>query len=505
MSNLRSSRRSKQLEESVTIATLRKTELEAQILKERLSLQSRRRESLKAISGASGLLLVLVSVLGGGFSFWKWLEEQRLSRENQIEERLDSALASLSSERAPERVSAIGSLRSFISTNDERNKRVLVLASNALSIEPDRQVRNNILSFFQDVDESLVDQDALSSALAVQVHFNRDQTRDLGIRMRLGHARTIDDDLVEGGAQLQASSLAIRILVGKGAYVQDMVGVSLVGVNMQEARLPDVKFDNAILAWANFSGSRLDGASILNANLRGTSFVQADLREAAIGFDDEDYEIREQEYVLQQLRMDDPDIIQMPMFGCANLSSAKINNMIIFGSSEKFVESRKISTFSAVDFYKSNLSQTKFINPIAFRFCESHKKEELSNRCVGELYGSIGDRHWNDPRGSLSFHQYDSGTQDEPKEVPARPNESSPVPLVQTLERAFEGALVDGAVLPAQWKAALVGAQSVQSDSDTRCEEDPVHPFVWVTAELPSSAGVLISDGIVAHINDAEN
>jgi hypothetical protein len=101
-------------------ASARKLDLEARLLEEQLTPAHRRRENLKTIAGASGLVIAFATVIGGLLSIFSWFAQQNRDREVRIEERMSKALALLSEERPTQRAAAISSLQSFLASSDEK-------------------------------------------------------------------------------------------------------------------------------------------------------------------------------------------------------------------------------------------------------------------------------------------------------------------------------------------------------------------------------------------------
>src|SRR5216684_471412 len=93
---------------------IRKTDLEAKILEQQLTPSFRRLETLKTLTGASGLIIALVTVIGGFLSVGNWFIGQQKDRQIRSEERLDRALTMLAEKDASRRLAAVTSLGSFL-------------------------------------------------------------------------------------------------------------------------------------------------------------------------------------------------------------------------------------------------------------------------------------------------------------------------------------------------------------------------------------------------------
>lgn len=454
----------------------RKAQLEVQLLEEQLSDRAKRREGIKLLSGASGLLLALVAVVGGGISAWQWLEEQKLARESRIEERLDATLASLSSERVPPRVSAIGSLRSLLSDNQERNSRVLVLLANALAVEENQRVRADIIAFFNDINMAVVRPASLNPALTVLVHLNRDQVRQTNLWLRLGSERSVNEAVVPGGDQLHASSLALAALVHKGALVTDMRGISLVGIDLRRANLNGVNLTGSILAWANFSHAQLEGATFGDANLRGTSFIGANLRNAQISFDLEDHEAWSRNYVLTQLKGRNDRMVgaELPMFGCADMRNARLTNATLLVVFQNVTERGQVATVSAIDFTRADLRGAQIVAPSVAMQCTADNNPTLQPQCASEPSGSSGGNVTMNEGGNIRFLTFDArpGAQSWPVSQSGSPTEYVNGLLLDVARRAFLDARTDSLTAPTLWRRALGRTDRLERE-DNRC--DPVH------------------------------
>jgi hypothetical protein len=210
-------------ENLLTAATIRKTDLEAKLLEEQLSPSYRRRNTITMIAGASGLIIALVTVVGGLLSVYGWFAEQNRTREIRIEERMERALNLLSEKRASQRTAAISALHSFLTaSNANRNSQVLISIANALPLEDSGVVRNAMLSFFEDIDTEIVGKPAMDAALKSLVYNSRGLVlvSDLW-RKRPENLYWIENDVKEGAA-LQALARAMAVLLRKGAQSKDL-------------------------------------------------------------------------------------------------------------------------------------------------------------------------------------------------------------------------------------------------------------------------------------------
>ena len=143
-----------------------KTRLETRLLAQQLTPSYRRQQSVKTVISASGLIIALVSVIGGFLSVANWFLEQKRDREIHAEERLDRALTLLADENPSKRLAGVISLRSFTSEkNDLLNTQVLQALSGRLAFEESAAVRNAILFSFEDVDAKVVNAQVLHRAL----------------------------------------------------------------------------------------------------------------------------------------------------------------------------------------------------------------------------------------------------------------------------------------------------------------------------------------------------
>jgi uncharacterized protein YjbI with pentapeptide repeats len=314
-------------------AQARKTDLEAALLTEQLTPRHKFWEAVKAMAGASGLVLALISIVGGGASIYRWFQDQETNRQLRIEERLERSLDGLSAERAAQRVAAAGSLKSFLSENQERNARVSVAVGYALAMEADQVARGAMLSFFKSLDQASVDLAPKNAALVTLVELNREIVRDKSLWLEPpgNWYRFSTED--PKGQRLEATVIAISTLLRQGARVRDLSGTYLVLADLSQLDLSNTKFDDAMLNWTNFAGSTLRGASFNGANLDWTSFAAADLREAKLTYVEASARgARRFSFVVQNLA--EGRGLTLPDFDCADLRGADFTGFPLFNATE---------------------------------------------------------------------------------------------------------------------------------------------------------------------------
>jgi Pentapeptide repeats (8 copies) len=317
-------------------ASARKLELETKLIEDQLTPAGRRRETLKAVAGASGLILAFVAVIGGLFSILNWLFQENRNRDLRIQERMDRSLGLLSETRPTQRVAAISSLQSFIATSDDtRNSQVLVSIANALPLEEDGTVRNAMLSLFEDLDAETTGKQALDVALKSLAHNSRGLMRASDLwnkNPRLGFYRIAET--IKEGAALEAIARAITVLLRKGARVKDLSEIYLPDSDLSSLDLTGINFDFSILALTDFSNAILTGASFNDANLEHVYFVRSDLRFAKLNDQRKlGYKQPFDSYIGKQFENSSKNLamISLPDFSCADLRNAVFSNHALFG------------------------------------------------------------------------------------------------------------------------------------------------------------------------------
>lgn len=300
-------------------ALARKAEAEAILLEAQRAPPQRRLEILKAVAGASGIILALVSLIGGAGSVVGWLANQSRDREQRIEERLERTLTLLSSERPAQRAAAIGSLSSFLAPKESgRNTRVTVAVANALALEDDQVVRGALVAFFQNLDAGQIDQVAASRALAALAANNRALMADAAER-DINDSFSAPDER-PARDRLLALTAAMAELLRKKARAANMSGVYLSRVDLSGLDLAGTNFDDANLDFTVFDDGVLRGSSFNAASLVGSSFVSADLRDARFTLKDNNPSRRNASFLQEALALRGQ--AGLPDFHCADLRNA---------------------------------------------------------------------------------------------------------------------------------------------------------------------------------------
>jgi uncharacterized protein YjbI with pentapeptide repeats len=320
----------------------RKAEIELALLEEQLTPASRRREWVKALASASGVILAVVALLGAVVSAGEWFASQRKDRDVRTEERFERALSLLSEARPPQRAAALTSLGSFIDANNQqRDRQVLVSVANALPLEDDPSVRGAMVSFFDDIDPQAVGTLALDAALKSLSY----ASRDLVQRSDYWHERDTLFPFVGGskdGAAMTALERAMAGLMRKGARNHNMAGTYLEGADLSKLDLTGTNFDDAIVNGANFGNAALVGASFVGADIEGAHFVRADLRLAQFRYSTDataggahnnfvQFDFLRALWQFLKTKTANAIVVSQPDFSCADLRGADFSGSYLVG------------------------------------------------------------------------------------------------------------------------------------------------------------------------------
>jgi hypothetical protein len=334
----------------------RKLELETRQLAQQLSRLGQLQAWLQAAS-------VPVALLGAILAFFIGYGELHENSEKQAADRIDAALAHLSSARPEERLDGVAGLQLFVTGGEAvQQQEALQFLVNGLSVEPDARVRGAILDILDDLRGGGwfgrgFPQAGLDAALRLAVERNRNLTaaiRDGADRALLARQQTIlrgfgyagaaiDDgagsvpegtvekltpaqflaflgayrgpfETLDGaaGASLDGLKRAIELLVRRGAALPSMSGIFCEYCNFEGVALNGARFDGAYLEGALFAHARLRGASFHDADLDGANFYAADLAGADLR-------------APQKIWFPDHGVApQPPMVECANLAGADL-------------------------------------------------------------------------------------------------------------------------------------------------------------------------------------
>jgi hypothetical protein len=299
----------------------RKLELETKQLVQQLSRRGQLQAWLQAAS-------VPVALLGAILAFFIGYGELHETSEKQGADRIDAALAHLSSTRPEERLDGVAGLQLFVTGGEPvQQQEALQFLVNGLSVEPDARVRGAILDTLDDLRSGGwfgrgFPQAGLDSALRTAVERNRNLTaaireganRALLVRQQrilqgFGYSGADIDDgagsVPEGTvekltpaqfttflgayaapfetldlaqrASLDGLKRAIETLVRRGAALPSMSGIFCEYCNFTGAALNGARFDGAFLEGTQFAHAHLRGASFHGADLNGANFYAADL------------------------------------------------------------------------------------------------------------------------------------------------------------------------------------------------------------------------------------
>ena len=241
-------------------------------------------------TNASIFLSTLVVVIGALFGFWQWsvgrrdaqnkeLEDRKAERENRAEERFQSVVEGLGSEREEARVSAAINLRTFLLPGYERfYPRVFGLTVAHLRLPRTSK---------QPEDQNIpLEPTALSQALSLV--FKEAFPLARSQEKRSPHTNLRTDWYTKWYQSLDARGVQLdNAYLGGSTDLERvwMPGASLrkadlYWINLKEAYLCGADFRWAWLNMADLSEADLSGADLSGANLSGANLSEAYLHEA---------------------------------------------------------------------------------------------------------------------------------------------------------------------------------------------------------------------------------
>jgi len=360
-------------QDQLNIALTRKAEMETLAAQRASSPSARWREWLSTISGLTGVLVALGTLVAGGVTVGKWFDERKKERSLQVEAQITSTLALLSSANAMDHAAAAASLGYYISADDQaRNRRIALAVANAIASEKDFVAQRALTEFFSGLDYTLLDTRTKNEVLKSLAAHNRAFTAESDLH---GPDSALTSD--QGRALLHTlSSLATVMaqLIDKGAYARDLSNLFLADVNLEGAKLARTSFANSILSYSRFDGAHLEGVNFDNADIERTSFRGAYLQKATFRYPSTSHtspavgENRSQydqalnphaEYDPFAGTPENPREEDLPIFACANLSNAEIQGLPIASFGE--------GAASGIDFHGVDFTGAKFVPAFYFQ------------------------------------------------------------------------------------------------------------------------------------------
>jgi len=354
---------------------IKKTRLETRLLAQQLTPSYRRLERLKTVVGASGLIIALVTVVGGFLSVGNWFLEQKKTRQIRTEERLDRALTMLADENPGKRLAAVTSLRSFLSKDDDgQNTQVLLAFAGRLALDDSAPVRNTIVSTIEDLDVKVISTAVLNRGLQALGETSRSLMQEGDIwRTRPQNLWRLEKD-AKVGARLQATAEGIVALLRKGARTTDLTGIYIGRSDLTGMDLSGISFDDTILAWSDFTEASLVGASFNGTDLEETKFVRADLRNSKFTFSGKRGRSGVRwDYVERQMSRSPTDQVQvdMPDFSCSDLRNADFTGHSLFGVAANDIPELSVD-FRGPNFRRANLGGADLSNIQVFGLADEN-------------------------------------------------------------------------------------------------------------------------------------
>ena len=234
-------------------------------------------------TNASILLSTLVVVIGALVGLFRWLGDRRSEQEKRAEERFQSVVEGLGSEREAARVGAAIMLRTFLRKDYEQfysQTFDLAVAHLRLPRVPTRQPENsNMPHPLTSLNQALITVLKESFPLARDWQKRDPQFLD-ATDVQLDNAYLVRADLES--IWMQGASLGKATLNGahfEGAHLEKthFEGAHLEKTHFEGAYLEMAHFEGADLKKADFSKARLNKANLDEAYLHGANFYGADL------------------------------------------------------------------------------------------------------------------------------------------------------------------------------------------------------------------------------------
>jgi hypothetical protein len=231
-------------------------------------------------TNASILLSTLVVVIGALVGLFRWLGDRRSEQEKRAEERFQSVVEGLGSEREAARVGAAIMLRTFLRKDYEQfysQTFDLAVAHLRLPRVPTQQPENsNMPHPLTSLNQALITVLKESFPLARDWQKRDPQFLD-ATDVQLDNAYLVRADLES--IWMQGASLGKATLNGahfEGAYLEmaHFEGADLKKADFSKARLNKANLDEAYLHGANFYGADLSNVNLENAR----SLEEIDLR-----------------------------------------------------------------------------------------------------------------------------------------------------------------------------------------------------------------------------------
>jgi len=310
-----------------------KLNAEVRVLELQLSRWGRGIDAFKALAGVSAVVGAVVAIVAMLVSAHQWQESQDRDRQTRVEERLDKTLERLGDPAPTKRLSAVVSLRSFLTREGARHhEQVLTSLTNLLALEPEPMVGSAVVAMLTSVEPGSFAPGVLEASLGSLAKVSRALVAQ-GNLLNRDALQNRPADIV---ARAQSVAAAIAAMVRLGVRITDLSGIYCVGCKFGGVSLNGVRFNNADLYLADFSNAGLQGASFDGADLEGSRFVAADLRQARLTHSTIDRLDRTEEtYVtrrFQKLSGQPVPIIEVsgPNFNCADLRGAVFSGQPIF-------------------------------------------------------------------------------------------------------------------------------------------------------------------------------
>lgn len=316
-----------------TIKNLRETNKRLRLSRRDLQKKVAITEWIKAI----GSLGAVAGLFGIAVTAWLGIEQIKLTRQTQTDQRFDSALKLIASNEPSERLIGVSSLNLFVNGGDNiKQASALTFLVNAISIEKNEVVRQVILNIFNELPP--IKADVLQSTLKTCLQQNRALNQ---LVMQIGSSRNgLDDDAkqkIQGArldgspygllsaeelGPLEANAWILTALIRRGATDRDLSGIYCESCDFSRDKLVGEIFNDADLRQSNFSFSNLQDSRFVNADIQQADFYRANLRNSILKTD------QPGNVLLERTNTRFP-FVALPTFECADLRGADLSGRLL--------------------------------------------------------------------------------------------------------------------------------------------------------------------------------
>jgi len=316
-----------------------KIKQETKNLRYQNSKSNRNWEKLKIVSGASGLIVGLVSLLALMLSFNQWLDSRQQNLEIRLEERLAKITLNLTDTSKQVRMLAVISMGGFLGKNrSEYHEQVLLSLVNLMTSEGDGDVRNAINQVIKGIDSDKVSADLLKLSLKTLIDYSRYYVNAYDLRRNKISNRYLDAAAGSPEGKAHDIGIAVTSLLRKNIDVRDLSGIFCSKCDFSSLDMLSTNFEDAVLSWSDFSHCNLTGSNFDGADIEGAKFVRANLENSNFTYDREKTPVYHAQYVSDIIakrhyginKKGYSGVVFGPDFSYANLTCADFTGHYLF-------------------------------------------------------------------------------------------------------------------------------------------------------------------------------